>query len=199
MKNFCNAAFALLALATISCNSDDDNSNPIMPVATGNCTTTIPFFQTGKFAKYKLTQFGSNAGTMKLTYGACGGNGLISTMEFRNTANVVTQTIPNRFWQDGVWLLNDPNNNGAPFFKLYKKDAALNDSWSETDEDGDVITHTVTDIDSLITVPAGSFHCKVYKYEKSDIINESYIFWNDQYGQIMEDAGFYKSELMEHN
>lgn len=198
MKNIYKSAFALLALAIISCGGDDDNNNPVIPV-TGNCTTDIPFFQTGKYAKYQLSQFGSESGTMKLTYGACGGTGLISPMEFRNTSNVVTQTVQNRMWQNGVWLMNDAKNDGIDLLKLYKKDAQLNDSWTETLADGDVVTHTVVDIDSLITVPAGSFHCKVYHYEKSDIINDSYIFWNDQYGQIMEDAGFFKIEMMEHN
>lgn len=187
-----------MALAIISCGGDDDNNNPVIPV-TGNCTTNIPFFQTGKYAKYQLSQFGSESGTMKLTYGSCGGTGLISPMEFRNTSNVVTQTVQNRMWQNGVWLMNDAKNDGIDLLKLYKKDAQLNDSWTETLADGDVVTHTVVDIDSLITVPAGSFHCKVYHYEKSDIINDSYIFWNDQYGQIMEDAGFFKIEMMEHN
>jgi hypothetical protein len=186
----------LCALFSISCSSDSsDDTNPI----TGDCTSTIPFFATGKYQKYKVTQFGFDAGTMKLTYGACSGNGLITTMEFRNTANVVTGTIQNKFWQDGVWMINDANNDGIDFRKLYKQNAVLNDTWNETDEDGAIITHTVVDIDSLITVPAGSFHCKVYHYEKSDIINDSYIFWDDEFGQIMEDTGFFKTELLEYN
>lgn len=194
MKNTCKIALAILAFGAFSCSSDSDGGS-----SEGSCESNIPFFQTGKFEKFKLSQFGMDAGTMKLTFGECNGDGLVSTMEFRNTANAITQTVQNKFWQDGMFLVNDPNNDGAPHFKLYKKDAQLNDTWTETDEDDAIITHTVVDMDSLITVPAGSFHCKVYHYEKSDIFNDSYIFWNDEHGQIMEDAGFFKLELMEHN
>jgi len=195
MKNLYMMAFAALAMFTFGCSSDSDGGTP----ATGNCNSDIPFFQTGKFEKFKFTQLGTDMGTMKLSFGDCDGTGLVSSMEFRNTSNVVTQTIPMKFYQEGVFLISDPNNNGAPFLKQYKKDAQLNDTWTETSENGATIIHTVVDVDSLITVPAGSFHCKVYHYEKSDIINDSYIFWNDEYGQIMEDAGFMKLELMEHN
>lgn len=198
MKNLYGTALVILTFSLFSCSSDsdsdDNNGNP-----SGSCTSDITFFQTGKYQKYKVTQFGFDTGTMKLTYGACNGSGLITTMEFRNTSNVVTSTIQNKFWQDGVWMINDANNDGIDPHKLYKKNAVLNDTWSETDEDGAIVTHTVVDIDSLITVPAGSFHCKVYHYEKSDIINDSYIFWDDEFGQIMEDTGFFKIELMEYN
>jgi len=190
-------AFAVLALAALGCSSSDDS--PSNNNSQGSCDTDIPFFQTGKYEKYKVTQFGFDAGTMKLTFGECNGHGLISTMEFRDGSNNITQTITNRMWQDGQFLVTDPNNDGTPYFKLYKKNAALNDSWTETDEDDAIITHTVVDMDSLITVPAGSFHCKVYHYTKSDIVNDSYIFWNDEHGQIMEDAGFFKMELMDQN
>ncbi len=194
MKNPYKFALAFLALGAFSCSSDSDGGS-----GTGNCDSDIPFFQTGKFEKYKVTQFGFDGGSMKLTFGDCNGSGLISTMEFRDASNAVTGNVTNKFWQDGVYLINDANNDGVDFERIYKKDAALNDSWTDNDADGAVITHTVVDMDSLITVPAGSFHCKVYHYEKSDIINDSYIFWNDETGQIMEDAGFYKMELMDHN
>ncbi|RZJ28736.1 MAG: hypothetical protein EOO48_09155, partial [Flavobacterium sp.] len=177
MKNLYKMAFAALAIGAIGCSSDDGGASQ-----PGNCDSNIPFFHTGKFFKYNVAQFGINAGTMKLSFGECSGDGFASTMESRNTSNVVTSTIPNTFWQDGAFIVGDANNDGIDFHKIYKKDAALNDSWTETDADGAVITHTVVDMDSLITVPAGSFHCKVYHYEKSDIINDSYIFWDDGVG-----------------
>lgn len=194
MKNFYKASLVLLAFGAFSCSSDDGDGNNA-----GNCDSNIPFFQTGKYQKYNVTQFGMLAGTMKLTFGDCAGDGLSTVMEFRNTANVVTQTVPNKFWQDGVFLTGDANNDGVDFHKIYKKDAQLNDTWTETDDDGAIITHTVVDMDSVVTVPAGTFHCKVYKRVKSDIINTSHLFWHDEIGQIMEDAEFVKLELIEHN
>jgi hypothetical protein len=194
MKNLYKMTFAALALAVAGCSSDSDGGS-----ATGNCDTNIAFFQAGKFQKYNVFQFGSDMGTMKLTYGDCDGNGFVSNMEFRDPANNITQNVPNRFWQDGVFLMNDAGNDDIDFKKIYKKDAALNDTWSQTDLDGAITTHTVVDIDSLITVPAGEFHCKVYHWVKTDVFNDSYIFWNDEVGQIMEDAGFFQTELVDHN
>ena len=194
MKNPYKLALAVLAFGAFSCSSDDGGSG-----GSGSCESDIPFFQTGKYAKYKMTQFGFDAGTMKLTFGECDGNGLASTMEIRDAAGTLQQTIPNTFWQDGAYLVGDANNDGIDYHKIYKKDAQLNDTWTETDEDGAVIVHTVVDMDSLITVPAGSFHCKVYLRTKSDIINTSHIFWHDTEGQIMEDAEFFQMELMENN
>lgn len=185
---------ALAAVAFGCSSSDGDGSGP-----SGNCNSDIEFLQAGKYQKFKVTQFGFDAGTMKLSFGECGGSGFPMTMENRSTTNALINTVNGFAWQDGAFLLTDATGDGAPFFKIYKKDAALNDTWTETDEDGATIVHTVVDVDSLITVPAGSFHCKVYHYEKSDIFNDSYIFWHDEFGQIMEDAGFVKYELMEHN
>lgn len=194
MKNPYKLAMLALAAIAFGCSSDSDGGS-----SSGNCNSDIPWFQTGKYEKFKITQFGFDAGTMKLTFGECNGNGLLSEMEFRNTANAVTGTVDNLFWQDGNYVVNDANVDGIDFHKIYKKNAQLNDTWTETDEDGAVITHTVVDMDSVITVPAGTFHCKVYKRVKSDIVNDSHIFWHDEVGQIMEDAEFMKLELMEYN
>lgn len=194
MKVFLKGALAASALLLFSCSSDSGSGS------SGNCDASdITFFQPGKYLKYHVTQFGFDAGSMKLSFGDCNGHGFATTMEFRDAANNVTGTVPNTFWQDGQFLVGDANNDNVDLHKIFKKNAALNDTWTETDADGAILTHTVVDIDSLITVPAGSFHCKVYHYEKSDIINDSYIFWNDDVGQVMEDAGFMKYELTEHN
>lgn len=194
MKNPYKLAFLALAITAFGCSSDDDGGS-----SSGTCESDIAWFQTGKYEKFKITQFGFDAGTMKLSFGECNGDGLLSVMEFRNTAGAVTGTVENLFWQDGAFLVNDANVDGIDFHKIYKKNAALNDTWTETDDDGAIITHTVVDTDSLITVPAGTFHCKVYLREKSDIANVSHIFWNDEIGQVMEDAEFMKLELMEYN
>lgn len=196
MKNPYKLAFMALAVMAFGCSSDSDGDGG---GGSGNCNSDITFLQTGKFQKFKISQFGFDAGTMKLTFGDCNGsNGFAMNMETRNTANTVVSDIDGWAWQDGVFMTTDATGDGAPFTKIYKKDAQLNDTWTE-DYNGATIVHTVVDMDSLITVPAGSFHCKVYHYEKSDIINDSYIFWHDDIGQVMEDAGFVKYELMEHN
>jgi len=183
-----------LAFGALSCSSDDGGGSQ-----TGSCESDIPWFQPGKYAKYKMTQFGFDAGTMTLTFGECNGTGFESPMEFRDAAGNITQTVSNTFWIEDGYLTNDSGNDGIDLHRIFKKDAQLNDTWTDIDEDDAVITHTVVDMDSLITVPAGSFHCKVFLREKSDIINTSHIFWHETEGQIMEDAQFFKMELMENN
>lgn len=195
MKNiYKNLALGILAIGAMSCSSDDGDGDQ-----NADCESSIPFFQPGKFEKFAITQFGFQSGTMKLTFGECDGDGFESQMEFRDQAGNLQQTVSNIFWQDGDYLVGDANDDGIDFHRIYKKNAALNDTWSETDEDGAEIVHTVIDLDSIITVPAGTFHCKVYKRTKSDLANDSHIFWHDEIGQIMEDAEFMKLELMEYN
>ncbi len=100
---------------------------------------------------------------------------------------------------NGIYFKIDSNNNNDYFAKIYKKNATLGESWNVTRPDGSIVTHEVVDIDSLVTVPAGSFHCKVFKYTTTTAVNESFVFWNDEVGNIMEDAGFFKLELKTHN
>src|SRR6478672_9828024 len=128
MKNpYKLAVMALAAMAFGCSDSDGDGSNP-----TGSCESTIEFLQPGKFQKFKVTQFGFDAGTMKLSFGECGGNGFPMTIENRDLSNNLINTINGTAWQDGMFLTTDATGDGAPFFKIYKKDAALNDTWTET-------------------------------------------------------------------
>lgn len=186
----------LCALFSVSCSSDSSNdSNP----AAGDCTSTIPFLATGKSFTYKTTQFGFETGTLKYTVGACNGNGFLASRQVYDTNGVLSAANSGTdLWkQDGDFLATDSNNNGDYFAKIYKRNATLGETWVYTrPTDGAIITHQLVDLDSLITVPLGSYHCKVIKYTNSATINESHIFWVDDLGQIKEDAdGFFVLEL----
>lgn len=182
---------SLIVLGT-SCSKSDT-------AAPGSCDSSIPFLETGKTFTYKSTQFGFDAGTIKFTVGACNGTGfLVSRQQFSATG--VEQTSATDLWkQDGDFLLSDSSFNGDYFSKIYKKNAVLGETWEVTRPDGSIVTHEVVDIDSLVTVPAGEFHCKVFKYSTTSAINESHIFWVDEIGQIKEDAGFIVNELQSYN
>ncbi|MEN9323131.1 MAG: hypothetical protein RL699_911 [Bacteroidota bacterium] len=182
---------SLIVLGT-SCSKSDI-------AAPGSCDSSIPFLETGKTFTYKSTQFGFDAGTIKFTVGACNGTGfLVSRQQFSTTG--VEQTSATDLWkQDGDFLLSDSSFNGDYFSKIYKKNAVLGETWEVTRPDGSIVTHEVVDIDSLVTVPAGEFHCKVFKYSTTSAINESHIFWVDEIGQIKEDAGFIVNELQSYN
>lgn len=184
--------FALgLAIASIlaSCSSDD-SANP-----TTDCESTIPFLHEGNQLEYAMTQFGFDSGTMKMRFGACNGEGFLVTREMFNPTGDLLSTSVDLMKQDGDFLLVDSGNNGDYFSKNFKKNAALGETWVYTRSDGAVVTHEVIDIDSLITVPAGEFHCKVFKYTSSAAINESHVFWHEELGNIKEDAGFFTMEL----
>lgn len=199
MKMHSKFLIAILAsFLAVGCSNDDDsNDNPA-----DSCQSNIPFMQTGKSFTYKTTQFGFDAGTMKFSIGNCNGSGFLVSREVRDASNVlVASSSGTDLWkQEGDYILTDSNNNGDYFAKIYKKNATLNDTWQyNRPSDGAVINYTVVDLDSLITVPVGQFHCKVFKYTNSSTINDSYIFWDDQIGQIKEDAGFFQIELKAYN
>ncbi|RZJ67196.1 MAG: hypothetical protein EOO50_06645 [Flavobacterium sp.] len=194
MRNFTKLGMIALAFGLFSC-SGDDAGNP----ASGTCDTDALWLQSGKFVEYDLEQFGFVAGTMKLSFGDCNGNGFVTTRQMIQPDGTVASTTTDLVFQDAGFIKNDVGSNGGYASTLYKLNASLGDVWSETNDNGSVITHEVVDIDSTITVPAGTFNCKVYKYTSSTAVNESFIFWNDEVGEVMEDAGFFTLKLKEHN
>lgn len=185
----------VLSFATlISCGGDDDSTS------SSNCSTSIPFVQTGKSFTYSFAQFGFNVGTIKFTYGNCNGDGFLVTRETFNPEGSLLQTATDLHKQEGDFLLSDSNNNDDYFAKIYKKNAQLGDTWSVTRPDGSIVTHEVISVNEVVTVPAGTFTCKVFKYSTTTTINDSYVYWNDEVGNIKEDAdGFFLLELLSYN
>lgn len=185
---------AALLVVLSSCSSDDSSSD-----SSQNCESTIPFLHQGNELVYDMKQFGFDVGTMKLTFGECNGNGFLVTRGMFDMAGAPVSSSVDLMKQNGDFLLIDSGNNGDYFSKNYKKNAVLGETWQYTKADNSVVTHEVVDIDSLITVPAGEFHCKVFKYTTSSTINESHVFWHDEIGNIKEDAGFMTMELKSYN
>ena len=198
MKKIRPIYLAIIAVFLISCSKDDNDDDAVL---TASCVSNIPFLQPGKFFEYDTYQFGNATGTLKFTIGECNGSGFLVTRQAFNQGGSVYTSGIDLWKQDGELLLTDSNNNGDYFAKIYKKNAVLGETWQFTrPTDNAIIKHEVVDMDSIITVPAGTFHCKVFKYTNSETINDSYIFWNDEVGNIMEDAdGFIRLELKSHN
>jgi len=194
-------AFLLVSFIVVSsCSSSDDDAPVIItPPQSSTCTSTIPFFQTGKTMTYKMTQFGTVAGTLKLTVGTCNGDGFSIAREVFNTSGTLTSSATDLWKESDNFLLSDSNSNGDYFSKIYKKDAVLGETWQVLRPDGSTVYHEVVNTDVVVTVPAGTFHCVEYVYTTSSTVNESHIFWNHEVGQIKEDAGFVINELQSHN
>ncbi|GGC77307.1 hypothetical protein GCM10011508_00920 [Flavobacterium lutivivi] len=193
MKLFNKTLFIIPALFLFSCSSDSSSSS-------GNCDSDINFMQTGKILNYSLEQFGFVAGAMKLEFGACDGTGVYSlSRKYFDTSGAETGSQVDKIKIEGDYMKIDVSNSETFYERLYKKNAQLGDTWEDTKADGTIYTREVIDVDSLITVPAGSFHCKVYKQTSSNSIGENYIFWNDEYGEIMEESLFLTLKLSSHN
>lgn len=193
MKTFSKLFFACMLTVLTACGGDDDSS------ATSSCVSTIPFFQTGKTFTYSATQFGFDAGTIRFTYGNCNGSGFLVTRETFDTSGNLTLTATDLHKQEGDFLLSDSNNNNDYFAKIYKKNAVLGETWSVTRPDESIVTHEVIAVDEVVTVPAGTFTCKVFRYTTTTTVNESLVYWNDEIGNIKEDAGFLTLELLSNN
>tara|TARA_Y100000815_G_scaffold87805_1_gene76517 strand:- start:382 stop:933 length:552 start_codon:yes stop_codon:yes gene_type:complete len=178
MKNTLRALFIFTLL--FSCSTEDDSNN-----SQNYCETDIPFLQSGRVMNYLY----SGVSGTSITIGNCDENGY----EVERISPFGTGTD---IWrQNGDYLETDSNGNGDYWSKIYKLNAQLGDTWTHTQADGDEVTHTVISVDSTITVPAGTFTCKVFKYDNTGIINSSYVFWHDEIGNIKEDAGFLILEL----
>jgi hypothetical protein len=144
-------------LVGVGCSGDGDEASG------DNCISDIPFVQPGKSFTVNVTQFGMEAGTISFAIGECNGSGFMVSRKTYNPSGSLTNSATDLWKQKGEFLLTDSNNNGDYFSKIYKKGAVLGDTWQVArPTDGAVISHEVIDIDSLITVPAGTFHCKVF-------------------------------------
>lgn len=180
MKKVLLSVFVLLIITSCSSNDDTSDSPP-----QGFCDTTIPFLVEGRIMNYTF----NTSSSASIAIGSCSGNGF-----------QVTRTTPlgngiDIWRQNGEFLEVDSNGDEDYYAKTYKLNASLGETWTHTQSDGDVVTHTVISVDSTITVPAGTFTCKVFSYQNSGTINTSYTFWDDEIGQIKEDAGFVVLEL----
>lgn len=196
MKKNLVMAFIGLGLLLASCSSDISGD----PIATAEgCATDVQWLQPGKYVKYNLTQFGFTAGQMQMTFGECNGTGFVTERKMTDMSGNVISTTQDLVYREGNYVYNDVGMDGGYASILYKKGAQLGDTWSVTDDSGRVVTHEVVDIDSLVTVPAGTYHCKVYKYTTSTSATESFVFWNDEVGNVKESGSWIGMELQSHN
>lgn len=159
------------------------------PESSGNdfCNTDIPFLMEGKVWHYQTT--GSTNGSASLTVGACNGDGYVVT----GTMNGTDYT--DLYREKNGYLEVDSDYDSDYFSKNYKLNAQLGDSWTHVMSDGTIVTHEVISVDSIITVPAGTFTTKVFKYYTTSALNSSYTFWDDEIGEIKENRGSLIIEL----
>lgn len=194
----------LIAISILMFNcSKDDSENPktnsnSQSVEEGDCKINIPFIKKGNTWKFQMKKNGTIESNYTLKLKQCNEDGTGMLLErTKTTIDPQTTTVATDLWtQDGDFLAVDAKNDGDYFAKTYKKNAKLNDIWTHKKADGATVTHEVISVDSTITVPAGTFTCKVFKYTSDSTINESFIFWNDEIGQIKEYAKlFYEVSL----
>ena len=185
---FKHALCLLVTISFFSCSDDNDSDD------VSSCNdSVIPFLKKGNTWTYNIKSLGIDNGQLTLTVKNCTGDGF--AVDMLATDSTFDEILTNdAFWKetDDFILADVADNVGA---KMFRKNAQLGDTWSYTQGDRGITTHEVIKIDSVVTVPAGTFTCKVYKYTATDIFNESFVFWNDEIGQIKEDAGFVSTEL----
>ena len=184
MKSKILFLFSILLLVNCSSNDDDDDDDS----QSGECNSDIVFLEEGNTWNYKMSSFGIESGLATLTVGQCNGEGFLIERAITSLSTNETQTATDLWNQEGDFLLSDANNDDDYFAKIYKRNVTLGDSWTHTKSNGSVVTHEVIAIDSTIIVPAGSFVCNVFKYSSDSAINETFVSWNDEIGNIKEDG-----------
>ncbi len=127
---------------------------------------------------------------------SCNGEGFLVDRTMYDISTGKSGTTTDLWKQDGDFLLTDSGNDKDYWAKTYKKNAVIGDKWTYEKANNKIITHEVIAIDSSITVPAGTFKCTVYKYSTSTTVNETFVCWNDEIGNIKEDGdGLFLLEL----
>ncbi|WP_203257057.1 hypothetical protein [Hyunsoonleella ulvae] len=190
-ETFKNFTLVILLFFFVSCSTEEVDNNTLA-CNPGN----IDFLQEGNSWSYQTFVFGFESATISLNVRGCNGNGFLvdRTISDPSTNENTTSTD---LWREGDdFLLVDANGNTNA--KIYKRNAQMGETWMHDQADGGIATHEVVSLDSTITVPAGTFKCVVYKYTATDIVNDSYVFWNDEVGNVKEDAGFFVLELTDY-
>lgn len=183
MKITSKVLYTFLALSIISCSSSDDSET------TGSCEFDIPFAVEGNKWTLDVSTFGVSQGQLEVEIGACGSSGLSVVI------TGPTGSITNRWKQEDGYLWTDANDAENGFNRFYKKNAIVGDVFSYTRNSGATSEREVIAVDSMITVPAGTFACDVYRIVRSDVINETISMWNHDVGEIKSDSGFSIIEL----
>ena len=179
--------FPLLAIVLLfSCSSDDDSNG-----SQNACDFDIPFMVEGNKWTMNATQFGFDAGQVENELIGCGNSGMEVLITTPNG------NISNNWKQEDGYLWTDANDaaDNDGYNRVYKINAELGDVFTYTKNDGTVSTTEVIEIDAVITVPAGTFVCDVYKKTSTSVINETLLMWNHEVGQIKTDSGFVIFEL----
>jgi len=185
---------ACTSIFLINCSKPNPETDIQIPIK-----SSFPFLNINKYSKYKAIQLGSIVGSLKVTVGNYEENGFLITST-KYDPNGKTIATDYDLWKEENGFIKLYNTkSSSDVSRIYKLNPILNESWQDINITGQIVTHRVVDIDSLIVVPAGSFHCKVIKYELSSGVNESYSFWNDEFGKIQEDLGFIRIKLDSHN
>lgn len=181
----------MIAITIFNCSSDDSsNDDP------KNCSSDISFLVEGRVMQYKITSLGFETGEATLTFTGCNSDGFLVERSILAYSTNETTTATDLWKEDGDFLVTDANYDNDYFAKIYKKNAQLGDIWTHARADGSLVTHEVIAVDSSITVPAGTFNCKVFKYSTETTINETFVSWNEDVGNIKEDGGgFFNLEL----
>lgn len=180
--------FSLFAIALLfSCSSDDSSESQ------NACDFDIPFMVEGNKWTMNATQFGFDAGQVENELMGCGDSGMEVLITTPNGS------ISNNWKQEDGYLWTDANDAVDGYNRIYKINAEVGDIFTYTKNDGTVSTTEVIEIDSEITVPAGTFICDVYKKTSTSVINETIIMWNHEVGQIKTDSGFATFELESYN
>lgn len=185
----------LFGLATLSVACSNDNDSPANAFS---CESDIPFVQTGRSFDLELFQLGTVTQRFNITVGQCDGNGFDVQRTTRNGAGAIINSQQSKIrlnngYVEGVTPGTDVTQ------RIFKKNAAVGDVWEDIGVSGGTIRQEVIDLDSIVTVPAGTFSCVVTKYDDESQFGTSYMFYNAQVGQVLQDAGFYELRLTDHN
>ncbi len=185
--------FLFSILLFVNCSSSDDDNDS----QSGECNTDIIFLEEGNTWNYKMSSFGIEYASATLTVGQCNGEGFLIDRTISSIDGTGSQTSLDLWKQEGDFIYADANNDNDYFAKTYKKNATLGETWTHTKPDGTIVTHEVIAVDSTIVVPAGSFVCNVFKYSSDSAINETFVSWNEDIGNIKEDGdGWITIELL---
>lgn len=202
MKTIYKIAVFTLALASTSCVNDEDltsdkesdkkeNTNttetPNNNVTAAPCTTSIPYMKEGFVAEYGIYS-GANEVGSQVFENNCFDNTLVRTKTFefkgaKSTSFEMTK-IENNF-------IHIKENNDNFYSKIYQQNCVKGSKWQVEKPRGATSYYEVMEVDSTVTVPAGTYSCKLIRRTDTDSSLPEFYLFNEEVGLVSQKLLFY--------
>lgn len=194
MKNILRISVLALTVSLTSCSKDDEaiaapinNNTTTNTISSVGCDAKVPYMQNGFKANYAYYSDNEDLGDSQSFEYSCVGNQLVRKTLFsvwgQNSESSNIVMVQNNY-------ISVKSSTTSNLRKPYKHDAKLGETWSNLKDNGATETYLVMAVDSMVTVPAGTYSCKLIKRTATDSAIPDMALYSDEVGLVYQEVPF---------